>query len=231
MMSLSVIGAGYGRTGTASMKLALEQLGLGPCHHMKEVTTQLKGSDPFSVICNKQMNDINRDTILDAIYILNDLVDGLVAGTMVFENYQARFERGQFTKEGIVSVQKLCVSHLVLALCKLCEFWEEFHNIVPEEFRPKVKELASKIRKLGVKEYRNTVVAHVKDRKLSRARTQFEAMEVLNRISANNPRGFLGWLNNPKDNEYPKTVVSIVVKLRDSLRETHQVKPEEIFDR
>ena len=38
-MSLSVIGAGFGRTGTASMKLALEQLGLGPCHHMKEVTT------------------------------------------------------------------------------------------------------------------------------------------------------------------------------------------------
>lgn len=38
-MSLSVIGAGYGRTGTASMKMALEILGHGPCHHMKEVTT------------------------------------------------------------------------------------------------------------------------------------------------------------------------------------------------
>lgn len=38
-MSISVIGAGYGRTGTASMKTALEQLGLGPCHHMKEVST------------------------------------------------------------------------------------------------------------------------------------------------------------------------------------------------
>ena len=36
-MALSVIGAGFGRTGTESMKLALEQLGFGPCHHMKEV--------------------------------------------------------------------------------------------------------------------------------------------------------------------------------------------------
>ena len=36
-MTLSVIGAGFGRTGTESMKLALEILGLGPCHHMKEV--------------------------------------------------------------------------------------------------------------------------------------------------------------------------------------------------
>jgi hypothetical protein len=36
-MPLKVIGAGQGRTGTHSLKLALEQLGLGPCHHMVEV--------------------------------------------------------------------------------------------------------------------------------------------------------------------------------------------------
>lgn len=36
-MSIQVIGAGYGRTGTASLKLALEQLGFGPCYHMTEV--------------------------------------------------------------------------------------------------------------------------------------------------------------------------------------------------
>lgn len=36
-MALQVIGAGYGRTGTASLKLALEQLGFGPCYHMSEV--------------------------------------------------------------------------------------------------------------------------------------------------------------------------------------------------
>jgi len=36
-MSLKVIGAGVGRTGTYSLKLAINQLGLGPCHHMEEV--------------------------------------------------------------------------------------------------------------------------------------------------------------------------------------------------
>lgn len=36
-MPLSVIGAGLGRTGTMSLKLALEQLGFGPCYHMVEV--------------------------------------------------------------------------------------------------------------------------------------------------------------------------------------------------
>lgn len=36
-MTLKVIGAGLGRTGTMSLKLALEQLGFGRCHHMMEV--------------------------------------------------------------------------------------------------------------------------------------------------------------------------------------------------
>ena len=36
-MSLAIIGSGFGRTGTASLKRALEILGFGPCHHMEEV--------------------------------------------------------------------------------------------------------------------------------------------------------------------------------------------------
>ena len=36
-MSLEVIGAGFGRTGTMSLKVALEELGYGPCYHMVEL--------------------------------------------------------------------------------------------------------------------------------------------------------------------------------------------------
>jgi len=36
-VALSVIGAGFGRTGTLSLKVALEKLGVGPCYHMLEV--------------------------------------------------------------------------------------------------------------------------------------------------------------------------------------------------
>lgn len=35
-MALKVIGAGFGRTGTMSLKAALEQLGFNPCYHMVE---------------------------------------------------------------------------------------------------------------------------------------------------------------------------------------------------
>lgn len=36
-MSLQVIGAGLGRTGTSSLKVALEPMGFGPCYHMTEL--------------------------------------------------------------------------------------------------------------------------------------------------------------------------------------------------
>ena len=36
-MPLRIVGSGLGRTGTLSLKRALEHLGFGPCHHMMEV--------------------------------------------------------------------------------------------------------------------------------------------------------------------------------------------------
>ena len=177
------------------------------------------------------MADTERSTILDAIYVLNLLVDDLVVGTMVFENYQSKFTRGEFSQPGIVAVQNMCVPHLILGLNKLCEFWKEFHRLVPDELRPEMKAVISKLERRGIKEYRNTVVAHVMDTKRGRTRTQTEVIAMLNRISDDDPSGFLLWLNNPNDNAYPKTVVSIVYALRDHLRELHGVTANEIFQR
>lgn len=41
-MTLKVIGTGLGRTGTLSLKAALEQLGVGPCYHMMEVFPRIE---------------------------------------------------------------------------------------------------------------------------------------------------------------------------------------------
>src|SRR5262245_59800954 len=46
-MSLKVVGAGVGRTGTLSLKLALEQLGFGPCYHMEEVLKDMPRQVPL----------------------------------------------------------------------------------------------------------------------------------------------------------------------------------------
>ncbi|MEH0156872.1 sulfotransferase family protein [Limibacter armeniacum] len=42
-MSIKVIGAGFGRTGTKSLQVALEKLGYGKCYHMEELLRNPEG--------------------------------------------------------------------------------------------------------------------------------------------------------------------------------------------
>jgi len=44
---MQVIGAGVGRTGTYSLKLAINRLGLGPCHHMEAVIHDMPTQVPL----------------------------------------------------------------------------------------------------------------------------------------------------------------------------------------
>lgn len=56
-MPLTVIGAGFGRTGTLSLKLALEQLGFGPCYHMVEVFKNPKAPGYWEAAADHQPLD------------------------------------------------------------------------------------------------------------------------------------------------------------------------------
>ncbi len=46
-MTLEIIGAGVGRTGTMSLKLAINELGFGPCHHMDQVHANMAEQVPL----------------------------------------------------------------------------------------------------------------------------------------------------------------------------------------
>ena len=52
-MPVKVIGAGVGRTGTYSLKLAINQLALGPCHHMEDVLDNMPVQVPLWVAALK----------------------------------------------------------------------------------------------------------------------------------------------------------------------------------
>ena len=47
---MEVIGAGYGRTGTLSLQLALEQLGFDPCYHMQTIVKRPRHLQAWSKI-------------------------------------------------------------------------------------------------------------------------------------------------------------------------------------
>ena len=62
-MALKVIGAGLGRTGTLSLKLALEHIGFGRCYHMSEMLSQIRSHLPLWIDSAK--GDPRWDTIFE----------------------------------------------------------------------------------------------------------------------------------------------------------------------
>ena len=60
---MKVIGAGFGRTGTTSLKAALEALGFGPCYHMTEVFAHPWHADVWVAAARGETADL--DAVLE----------------------------------------------------------------------------------------------------------------------------------------------------------------------
>lgn len=174
---------------------------------------------------------VDRDTAIDAVDVLNDLIGDLIAGTNVFVDYRQRLKSGQFRVDQMSAVQKMCFSHLVLSLCKLLEFWEHYQGLVPDIHREDIKRLNTEIRRRGAKEFRNKVAGHVWDNKFQRPLRHSEIMSQLDGLIGEHADDFLNWINNPASNPYPETIVSVVETIRDAIAREHAIGPSEILMR
>ena len=56
-MALEIIGPGFGRTGTNSLKVALEHLGYGPAHHMFEIRDNPPLLSPWQALARGESGD------------------------------------------------------------------------------------------------------------------------------------------------------------------------------
>jgi hypothetical protein len=74
-MAINIIGVGVGRTGTYSLRLAINQLGKGPCHHMEEVLKNM--DDQVSLWSDAVDGNANWDAIYEGF---NSAVDWPTAG-------------------------------------------------------------------------------------------------------------------------------------------------------
>ncbi len=69
-MTIRVVGAGLGRTGTTSLKAALEQLLGGPCHHMFEVAVHQEQIPAWREAIRG--DDVDWDRVLDGYVAVVD---------------------------------------------------------------------------------------------------------------------------------------------------------------
>ena len=59
-MALEVVGPGFGRTGTNSLRRALEVLGFGPCHHMYELGEHTESLSDWEALARGEAVDWNK---------------------------------------------------------------------------------------------------------------------------------------------------------------------------
>ena len=60
---MKVIGAGFGRTGTMSLKAALERLGYGPCYHMIDLLESPERAPGWRAAAEGE--EVDWDSLLD----------------------------------------------------------------------------------------------------------------------------------------------------------------------
>ncbi len=174
--------------------------------------------------------EINSNSAIEAVIILNYLIADFVTGTIVFIDYRERYKLEKLSEIQLSAVERMCFSHLALSLSKLLEFWKDYHHLLPEKHHGELKELNKEIRKKGIENFRNKVSGHILDKESKKPLTPSEIMNLLEGLIGEHADTCLNWINNPANNTYPNTVVIIVETIRDSIAQDYDITPNEIIN-
>lgn len=177
------------------------------------------------------MNVSNRQLAIDATDLLNEFIGDIVTGVMVHREYDVHYRAGNLSYMQMVPIHKMCISHLILTLSKWVEVYGKYHAIFPPEVTSVCRELNKNIRRRGIVAFRNKCVGHIWNNKTGKPLVHSEIQDRLDLVFEGDINLFLKWLNDPNDNTYPKTVISIVEKIRKYLMEKYSIEAGEMVDR
>ena len=163
--------------------------------------------------------------------MLSDLIIDLIAGVMVYREFEASYKKRHPTDGIEVSVNRLCLFHLILNLCKVIEFWKRYKSLVPNDLKEQFKSLVKTLEGKKVTEFRNKYIGHIWDDELKRPLVHSEVIRKIENLCEGDPESFLNWINNPKANSFPTTVISVIETTRDTLMDEYQISNVETIDR
>jgi hypothetical protein len=179
----------------------------------------------------KKMIESLRQKAVDAADILNDFIGDLVGGTGLLRLWNTEFKAPRVPEDTMVNVQKICVSHLVLTLCKFVEFHTRFHEVIPSEHRKRCKALLAKISEKRAKQFRDKCIGHIWDNDQERPLSHSEIRRGIDQLTGGDMLGFLNWISAENADGVPSTVVSFVETLRDALMSEYSISHAEFIGR
>jgi hypothetical protein len=166
---------------------------------------------------------------IEAYKILNDILADLVIGTRSVEHLFNLLQSVPRDESYKIGVTRLCAFHIILSLTKYIEFYQHYKNVIPVEVRGSCKDLMKNLKNKKIVEFRNKVVGHVWDKDKRAPITDEEHDNYIKQIYGGNFESFLLWVNNPGNNIYPKTVVSIVEYTKNKIAKDYSIIDAEVF--
>ena len=170
-----------------------------------------------------------KDRAIEAIDILNDFIADCIAPVNVFKDYLIKWDGDDSKQSSLVAVYRLCMSQIILTLFKWVEFYEKYHDLIPENMRDDCKMLLKRVKARDIEYFRNSCIGHIWNKEKNRPLHNSEIEELLNKITLNHVGKFMKWVNDSDNNSYPNTVVSIVESLRDTIATKNSVSYEEVL--
>jgi hypothetical protein len=155
-----------------------------------------------------------------AFHVLNHLLSDLLVASRIRDLF---FEGLNPPPPPMIlaGVNRVCLSTLFLALCKWAEFYDAFHDLIPDAYRKGARDLRDVVKKRRIVDFRNRFVGHILDKRKGRPLTLGEIDESVEAIVRGDQDAFVRWCNdrNPVANLYPDTVVGIIETIRDGIRD------------
>ncbi len=164
-----------------------------------------------------------RTRAIEAFDILNDFIGDCVTPVNVFQYFLIKWKGDEERKQSLNAVFRLCASQAILTLYKWVEFYKKYHSLIPEELKTETKLLLKRIEAREIEEFRNSHIGHIWNKTENRPLYNSEIDKLLRRITLGHAGNFMMWIHNSEDNSYPKTVVSIIMKLRDLIGQNYSI--------
>jgi hypothetical protein len=160
-----------------------------------------------------------RKKAVEAYRFLNEYVGDLVAGTRSLELFETSPLFANMSDSIKVILRRLCLSHLVVTLSKWGEVYDRYRDILPHDVLQPCRDLRKELDLRRVRNFRNTVVGHIWDKKLRRPLTASEVEGRLTLVIKNDLALFRAWINKPAANDFPHTVVAVCESTRGRIGE------------
>jgi hypothetical protein len=167
---------------------------------------------------------------IEAYRILNDILGDLVIGSNTADHLFHPFLSSKMDAPYKVGGTRLCVFHLIITLSKYIEFYQHYKDVIPKETLISCKELVKILKDRQIQKFRNKVAGHIWDKEKRAPITAQDHDTYLQKIYGGNFDTFLLWINNPADNVFPKTIVSIIEATKKKIAEDYTINDSEICE-